>query len=204
MFQLFETIRIIEGEPQNLYLHDVRMNRSRYILFGMSDHLKLADYISVPDHAKSGIIRCRVTYGETLISIEFIPYSPARIFTLKLVEAETLVYDHKYLDRSPLTGLIDKSTADDILVIQNSCITDASYANIVFTDGRNWITPDTPLLCGTMRELLLRKGVIKEERILVGDISRFTHFRLINAMLGFDAPLLPVSNIISGSIQRSL
>jgi len=196
MCQLFETIRIIEGEPQNLYLHDERMNRSRHFLFGRSDHLRLSDYISVPDHAKSGNFRCRVTYGLTFSSIEFLPYIPAKISTLKLVEAETLVYDHKYLDRKPLTALIDKSIADDILVVQNACITDASYANIVFTDGRHWITPDKPLLCGTMRELLLRKGVIKQELIRVDDIPRFTHFRLINAMLGFDAPLLQVKNII--------
>jgi len=196
MYQLFETIKIAGGEPQNLHLHDERMNRSRHILFGMYDLLKLADYISVPDHSKNGIVRCRVTYGTIFNSIEFLPYNPARIFTLKLVKAETLVYDHKYLDRSRLTALIDKSAADDILIIYNGCITDASYANIVFTDGRHWITPDTPLLCGTMRELLLRTRVIKEERILADDIPRFTHFRLINAMLGFDAPLLPVCNIV--------
>ena len=196
MCRLFETIRIVEGEPQNLYLHDERMNRSRQILFGMSDHLKLSDYISVPDEAKSGNFRCRVTYAVTFSSIEFLPYIPAKISTLKLVGAATLVYDHKYLDRKPLTALIDKSIADDILVVQNACITDASYANIVFTDGRQWITPDKPLLCGTMRELLLRKGLIKKGKIQVDDLPRFTHFRLINAMLGFDAPLLPVRNII--------
>jgi 4-amino-4-deoxychorismate lyase len=162
----------------------------------MSDHLKLSDYISVPDHNKNGIVRCRVTYGVTFSSIEFLPYTPAKVFTLKLVQAEALVYDHKYLDRSPLNCLIDKSIADDILVIQNGCVTDASYANIVFTDGRQWITPDTPLLCGTIRELLLRGGIIKAEKILANDIHRFTHFRLINAMLGFEAPVLPVSNII--------
>jgi hypothetical protein len=46
-----------------------------------------------------------------------------------------------------------------------------------------------------MRELLLRKRMITEERLTVEEINRFTHFRLINAMLGFDAPILPVSNI---------
>jgi 4-amino-4-deoxychorismate lyase len=199
MCQLFETIKVIEGEPQNLSLHDERMNRSRYMLFGMSDHLKLSDFISVPDHVKSGIIRCRVTYGKSFSSAEFSLYSPAKVMRLKLVEAGSLVYNLKYLDRTPLTSLIDKSAADDILIIQNGCITDASYANIVFTDGYRWVTPDTPLLCGTMRELLLRNGVIKEERITVDDLPRFNHFRLINAMLGFESLLLPVSNILSDS-----
>jgi len=196
MCQLFETIKIIGGEPRNLSLHDERMNRSRRELFGNNDLLKLSDYIRVPDDAADKIIRCRVTYATTIISIEFSPYIPANIKTLKIVDAGTLVYNYKYLDRSRLNALIDKNEADDILIIKNGCISDASFANIVFNDSGRWITPDTPILQGTMRELLLRKGVIKTDRITINDLSLFTHFKLINAMLGFDAPLLPVSNII--------
>ncbi|HBH84857.1 MAG: hypothetical protein A2X03_18835 [Bacteroidetes bacterium GWA2_40_15] len=200
MCQLFETIKIVGGEPQNLVLHDERMNRSRLKLLGMKDILKLSDFIAVPDNAKEGIVRCRITYGRSFVSAEFSSYSPANILTLKLVEAGTLVYDHKYLDRSRLNALIDKNAADDILIIRNGCITDASYANIVFSDDRRQVTSDTPLLCGTMRELLLRNGVIKEERITVDDLHRFTHFKLINAMLGFDAPWLPLKNLISNVV----
>ena len=196
MCQLFETIRIIGREPQNLALHEERMNRSRRQLFGNNDLLKLSDYITVPDADKDSITRCRVIYDKSVSSIEFSPYIPANIKTLKIVNAGTLTYDHKYLDRSRLNALIDKRAADDILILKDGCITDVSYANIVFTDGERWITPDTPLLHGTMRELLLRKGAIKTDKITINDISFFTHFKLINAMLGFDAPLLPVSNII--------
>ena len=112
------------------------------------------------------------------------------------MHADTLTYDHKYLDRSSLTGLINRDLADDILIVREGCVTDSSYANIVFTDGRQWLTPDTPLLPGTMRERLLRDGIIEAERITVDTLGRFTHFRLINAMLGFDSPLLPIENII--------
>lgn len=195
MCQLFETIRISAGEPQNISLHDERMNRSRHELFGNNDLIKLSEYITVPEDAQDGIRRCRVIYSTYINSIEYLPYIPANIKTLKIVEADTLVYNHKYLDRSRLTTLIDKKAADDILIVINGCLTDASYANIVFTDGQHWFTPDTPLLCGSMRELLLRKGVIKSVRITLNDLPRFTHFRLINAMLGNDAPLLPISNI---------
>ena len=197
MFQLFETIRVVDGVARNLALHDERMNRSRMNLFGKTDFLKLSDYIVVPDHDKDKFNRCRIIYNTSIISVEFSPYIAANIRTLKMVDASTLVYDYKYLDRSRLTALIDKSIADDILIIKKRCVTDASFANIVFTDGVKWITPDTPLLCGTMRELLLRKGTIKEARITIDNLARFTHFRLINALLGFDGPLLPMSNIIS-------
>jgi len=196
MCHLFETIKIIGGEPQNLSMHNDRMNRSRYELFGKNDFLKLSDYIIVPDVAKDGITRCRIIYATSVSSIDFSPYSPANIKTLKIVDAGTLIYDYKYLDRSRLTALIDKRAADDILIIRDGCVTDTSFSNIVFTDGERWITPDTPLLHGTIRELLLLKGVIKLDRITINDLSLFTHFRLINAMLGFDAPLLPVRNII--------
>ncbi len=196
MYQLFETIKIIGGEPQNLSMHDERMNRSRHELFGKNDFLKLSDYITVPNDAKDRITKCRIIYATSINSIEFSPYIPANIKTLKIVDAGTLVYDYKYLDRSRLTALIDKSAADDILIIRDGCVTDTSFANIVFTDNQNWITPDTPLLHGTIRELLLLKGVIKGDRITINDLSLFTHFRLINAMLGFDAPLIPVRNII--------
>jgi 4-amino-4-deoxychorismate lyase len=200
MCRLFETIKIIEGEPQNISLHDERLNRSRRILYGMNDLLRLAEYIRVPDQNNKGMARCRVIYGRSFSSMEFSSYSPAKILTLKLVESDSLIYDHKYLDRNCLNSLIDKTAADDILIVRNGCITDASYANIVFTDGHRWLTPDTPLLGGTMRELLLRNGVIKEERIMADDLHRFTHFRLINAMLGFDAPWLPVKNLLSNVV----
>lgn len=196
MYQLFETIRIIDGESQNLTSHEERMNRSRKILFGNDDLLKLSDHIKTPGYAKDSLTRCRVIYGTSINSVEFSPYIPANIRTLKIVDAGTLVYDYKFLDRSRLMELIDKNVADDILIIKNGCITDASFANIVFTDGKQWITPDTPLLSGTMRKLLLNNRIIKESRITIDNLTLFTHFRLINAMLGFDAPLLPISNII--------
>jgi 4-amino-4-deoxychorismate lyase len=192
MSLLFETIRILDGEPQNLTLHDERMNRSRRALFGCSDALQIANFLSVPPGARTGTVRCRVVYGEPVVSVEFSPYVPAAIRTLRLVDAGGLDYSHKFLDRTPLTALVAKADADDILIVKDGCVMDASFANIVFTDGRRWVTPDTPLLQGTMRTFLLQRGVITEERITVQDLPRFTHFRLINAMLGFEAPVLPV------------
>jgi 4-amino-4-deoxychorismate lyase len=196
MYPLFETIKIIGGEPQNLSLHDERMNRSRRNLFAKHDLIKLSEYITVPDDAKERVTKCRVIYSASVNSITFSPYTPATINTLKIVDGGSMVYNYKYLDRTGLTSLIDKSVADDVLIVKKGNITDSSYANIVFTDGQHWFTPDTPLLYGTMREFLLRSGAIKEHRITINDLDHYTHFRLINAMLGFEAPLLPVSNII--------
>ena len=196
MCRLFETIKISDGKPENLYLHNERLNHSRKLLFGKSDQLKLEDYINVPENAKKGLFRCRVIYSDSVISIEFTPYIPAKIKTLKKTDADSLKYDHKFLDRTALLSLIDKNVADDIVIIRSGLITDTSYANIVFTDGKKWVTPDTPLLKGTMRAFLLSKGIITEERITINDLSRFTHLRMINAMLGFTATDISVSSII--------
>jgi len=136
-----------------------------------------------------------VIYGAEVVSTEFLPYLPHPVKTLRLVEDDIIEYSHKYLDRSKLNKLIDINTADDILLVKNGYITDASFANVVFTDGKGWITPDTPLLPGTMREKLLSEGIITAERIPVGRLREFSRFRLINAMLGFSFPETPVSNI---------
>ena len=196
MCRLFETIRVTDGKPVNLELHEKRLNRSRKKLYGLHDDLRLSDFIGVPEDCRSGVFRCRVIYGLEVVSTEFTPYVPAAARTLRLVHADTLDYDLKYLDRSSLTGLINRDLADDILIVKKGNITDTSYSNIVFSDGKLWVTPDTPLLCGTMRERLLADGIIKADRITVKTLSRFTHFRLINAMLGFESPLLPITNII--------
>ena len=196
MSRLFETIRICDGEPCNLSLHEKRLNSSRQKLFGSTGAITLADHIRVPDDCRTGIYRCRVIYEESIISTEFIPYLPATVRTLKIVHADEIDYSLKYLDRTCLTRLIDREVADDVLIVKNGCVTDTSYSNIVFTDGRKWVTPDTPLLRGTMREKLLREGAMEEHRITLSEIDSFTHFRLINAMLGFEAPLLPIKNIV--------
>lgn len=196
MCLLLETIKIAGGKILNLPLHNDRMNLSRRELFDAKDYLLLDDYIKVPPEPGDRIIRCRVIYGLSVKSVEYSQYIPAAIKTLKVVDGSNIDYSYKFLDRSNLNALVDKSIADDILIIKNGCVTDSSFANIVFYDGNRWITPVSPLLRGTMREVLIQNGVVREEAVAVDDLHRFTHFRLINAMLGFEGPLLPVSNII--------
>jgi 4-amino-4-deoxychorismate lyase len=144
---------------------------------------------------KDGIYRCRVIFDSEIRNVEFTAYEAAVIRCLKAVDAGSLEYEHKYLDRSRLSMLKEQHKEDDVLLTRHGFVTDVTFANIVFFDGRHWLTPDTPLLAGTMRESLLRRGLIAEARIRVEDLANFSHFRLINAMLGFEAPVLPVSCI---------
>jgi len=196
MCLLFETVRIVNGMAENPDLHEQRMNHSRRELLGRHDRLRLSDHLHVPEEFRKGVVRCRVIYGPEVVSTEFLPYLPLLVKTLRLVVDDCIEYSHKYLDRNNLTQKIDKRLADDILIVKNGFITDASFANVAFTAGKGWVTPDTPLLQGTMRKKLLSEGVITAESIPVGRLREFSRFRLINAMLGFSFPETPVSNIL--------
>ncbi|HEY6906318.1 MAG TPA: aminotransferase class IV, partial [Ignavibacteriaceae bacterium] len=79
-----------------------------------------------------------------------------------------------------------REDCDDILIVRNGTITDSSIANIVLYDGKNWVTPEFPLLEGTARERLLHTGRIISKDIKLDNIKMFSHFRLVNSMLDFD------------------
>jgi len=74
-------------------------------------------------------------------------------------------------------------------------VTDSSYANIIFFDGRQWLTPSTYLLNGTCRQRLLKEGKIKEAPIHYTDIHQFEQIGFINAMLDIGELSLPISQL---------
>ncbi|WP_428666918.1 aminotransferase class IV family protein [Runella sp.] len=194
-----ETIRLADGQLSNLPYHNERLNRTRFACFGETMAWDLNELIKVPSEVTGGIYKCRFTYGKVVEKIEFEPYQPRIIKTLRMVEDTTVLYEFKFQDRSSLQRLFEKrENADDVLIVKNGLITDSSYANVVFWDGSQWFTPNSPLLKGTKRAQLLEEGIITEQKIRVRDISNFTHVRLINAMLDFGStPLIEVSQISS-------
>ncbi len=68
---------------------------------------------------------------------------------------------------------------------------------MVFGNEDGWVTPDTPLLPGTMRASLLDSGTISVSRITLDDLNKFQTIRLINAMNNFhDANEIPIEAVI--------
>jgi 4-amino-4-deoxychorismate lyase len=131
-----------------------------------------------------GLFKFRLLYNEHRYKTEFVPYSLPHIRLLKPVFADDIIYNCKFSDRSKLNILSSqKGRAHDVLIIKNGLVTDTSFANIIFYDGNEWITPDTPLLRGTQREYLLRKGLIREVPVRYHDIQYFKEARIINAMI---------------------
>jgi 4-amino-4-deoxychorismate lyase len=186
MFPLFETIRIEGGIPANLSYHNERMNRSRRELYGLGDPLDLAAAIRVPDGDGSGVTKCRVAYGESIGDVTFTAYEPRPVRTLSIVDGGGIDYPHKFVDRSGIERLAAGVSTDDILIVKNGLVTDASFANVAFFDGSAWLTPSTPLLPGTTRARLLDVGLVRPAEISVSGIRSFAAAALMNAMIGFD------------------
>ena len=75
-------------------------------------------------------------------------------------------------------------------------ITDSSIGNLIFYDGKKWLTPSSPLLKGTMRTKLLEGGKIQSRSIQIEDLSGFESLMMINALNPFDqSRALPIENI---------
>lgn len=195
--KLFETIQIKEGIPQRLDYHNERMNRSRIELFCLLEELYLEDFIQIPQAFSKGLVKCRVVYGEQMERVEFEMYDAKNHDSFFLVNSN-INYAHKYLERSAFNQLKSAlPTSSEIIIIQNGLITDTSYSNLIFKDFKGyWWTPESYLLAGTQREFLLDQGVISEAEIKASDLSKYSHFMMINALLDFDeARAIPVDRI---------
>jgi len=178
--QLLETIKIEDGEVYNIEWHNRRCNTSRLELFGDEKRLNLQAFITPP---KEGLYRCRILYEKEVNSVEYIPYIPKIIKSLKIVKSD-IDYGHKYSNREELNRL-QQNAYDEIIIEKNGFLTDTSIANIAFYDGETWFTPKYPLLKGTTRERLLSENFLKLKNIQSTEIQSFTHFALMNAMIGF-------------------
>ncbi|MFP4471009.1 MAG: aminotransferase class IV [Bacteroidales bacterium] len=187
MCRFIETIRIEGRRLQNLRYHRQRMAETFRIFYPGSAVPITEEVISIPASLGEGVYKCRILYGREVEKVEFEPYHEKMINTLKMVDAGTLDYSHKYADRSSISRLMERrESCDDILMVKNGRITDTSYCNILFFDGKKWFTPDRPLLPGTMRKSLLDAGKIQAVSVEPASLPAFTQFMLVNAMLVFD------------------
>jgi 4-amino-4-deoxychorismate lyase len=136
---------------------------------------------------QNGLYKLRLLYNDTQYNIEINEYKQKIINKLHIIEDSTIDYTYKYADRS----IFDKYTSklnqnEDIIIIKNGHITDSSYSNLIFWDGKNWITPSTPLLFGTKRQKLIDSNIIEIDDIKLTDIKHFKYCKLINAMLDIE------------------
>ncbi len=195
MCQLLESIYLNNGKFRNLDYHQERMNKSSQTLFGTNSPelvVSLANKI-IPS---SGLFKVRISYDTIIRSIELVEYQIKPITSLKLVYDNQISYDHKFSDRVRVEKLLEqRKDADEILIVKNGLITDASYANIIFKKENRWFTPNTYLLNGVMRQALLNNKSIEVADINQINFREYESCKLINAMLGINASEIHIEAI---------
>ncbi len=197
MSLLLETIMVFNRQPMNLSWHNQRFISSMRSNFGINPKKDLDALITIPPSCGMGLVKCRFVYGPEYVTTEFLPYIRRPVATLKLVHSSTIEYNFKHLDRQNLTDLFDRrGSCDDVIIVKNGLVTDSYYANLVFFDGSDWVTPDTPLLKGTQRARLLSEKIIREATITADDLSSFEKVGLINAFNDLtEMPQIAIENI---------
>lgn len=197
MCQLLESIKLLDGEFYNLDYHERRMTTSLKKLFQSRSAIHLQDRLQSQNPPATGLYKCRIVYDSNLFDIEYVPYNPASPQSLKIVESNTIEYEHKYANRVDIDSLYAKrEECDEIIITKNGLVADASYANIIFRQDNCWYTPEKPLLKGVKRQELLDKGLIKEKEIPLQDVIQYESIKLINAMRGLEQQEIDVSNIV--------
>ncbi len=176
--EFIETMYVKNGNILNLEYHLKRIEKT-------FKHFKYKNNIKI-DNLKNGEYRVRITYNQFgILNIEYFPIKQREFKKFKLVKIN-FDYAFKYKNRKPLSTLHTKfPDYDEFILIKNHLITDTTISNIAFFTGKEWLTPKYPLLKGTKREELLKKGILKEANIHKSDLKFFKKLALINAILGF-------------------
>lgn len=180
-----EVLKLKDGELFNLDGHQERVNRTLSRFYGTEIDLSvLRDRI--PGEMKTGLFKCRVLYSGRIESIVFTSYLFHHPAEVGVVTDNEIDYSYKYADRSRLNELLRKSGCDDLIIIKNGLVTDASSSSLVFESSGRMYTPKDFLLPGTKRKLLLDRKEIEEVRIPVKEIRAFDAVYLVNAMVDLE------------------
>ncbi|HOJ49223.1 MAG TPA: aminotransferase class IV [Spirochaetota bacterium] len=195
MYQFIETIRYENNKIINLDLHQKRVNKVFKVFFPYNTPLNLEKElkkIDKPDNKDR--YKIRIVYSNEIIKIDIEKYRIKNIDKIFVIECNNIDYKYKSVDRNIFNEL--KKDKDEIIIVKNGYLTDTTYTNIVLSDRKKLITPNTPLLEGTKREELLIKGIIIEEEIKLKDLKFFDKIFLINSMLDLGDIVIDKNKIV--------
>jgi 4-amino-4-deoxychorismate lyase len=197
MIRLIESIRIFNGRISHLNLHENRCNESRAKLWDLSNAINLRKKMIIPTNFLDGLVKCRIVYSQEIEEISFQKYQIRSINKIKIIHSDTISYPFKFEDRKELDTLYEnRMDGEEIMIVKNGKITDAYYYNYVFQKGKEYFTPEQPLLEGVRRSsLILQKKIIKKD-IFVAEIKEFDALHLINAMTPLGKIVLKPNQII--------
>tara|TARA_B100000902_G_scaffold396727_1_gene458537 strand:+ start:789 stop:1385 length:597 start_codon:yes stop_codon:yes gene_type:complete len=196
MYPLFESLCVQEGQLLHPRWHLKRFEKTFLNYYGKAPTFNLLESPNIPTKFSKGKVKLKILYNEKNRKLDFQLYKKQDIQSLRLVHTEVLDYTHKYTKREKLEALFaQREDCDDVLIVRKGSITDSSYANVVFFDGKNWCTPQLPLLKGTCRARLLAQSIIKEIPLGVDDLKKFQGLKLINALRDMDQPMIPINKL---------
>jgi 4-amino-4-deoxychorismate lyase len=197
MYPLFESLCVQDGQLLHAQWHRLRFEKAYRHCYGNSNPFDLLQDLSIPTEFAQGKVKLRIQYNKQNRNFHFEHYQFQKIQSLQLVYTKELDYQYKYSQREKLETLFAKrGNCDDVLIVRKGWITDSSYANVVFFDGKDWWTPKNPLLEGTCRARLLDRGIIKEAELGVEDIKNFKGLKLVNALRDLNQPMIPINRLM--------
>lgn len=201
MFQFFETIKVKNCKVFNLDLHQQRVNHTFKQFYNTFNPLNLEKIIS-DIKLPASLSRIRISYNQKDYKIELIPYQRRTIEKLYLIYDDNIDYRFKYTDRSRFTKcqkLLHETFKTDIepVFVVKGYITDTTFSNLAFYDGKSWFTPKTYLLLGTKRVELINKKILNEIDLTPEDIKYFQQVSLINSMNDLDEIILSITDILN-------
>jgi len=187
MYPFFESIRILNGKPMNLEFHQTRLNKTFNIFYPNVLNHNLQKLITqTPDISQfSG--KLRFSYSSLQWKIELIDYTSFFFNDFRMVFTQNFSYPYKFSERLWFESIKESHKEfQEVIIVKNGFITDASAYNLAFFNGTKWITPSTPLLEGTMRASLLSLQIIHLGEIKASDLYLYKKFKLINALNPFE------------------
>lgn len=197
MCLFLETICIDRARLQNVRSHLDRIKRTRNEFFqsrNTDDFEKLIE--SIPPITDSEKYKLRIEYNSKILKYSLEPYTPRKISAMYFVEAADLQYNFKFCNRKDLLLLKASCKPEtEIIITQNSFVTDTTYSNLAFYRKGKWFTPETYLLPGTKRNTLIKKGELQTAQIHRNDVKEFEKVSLINAMLDLGDLVFPTKEI---------
>ena len=196
MCRFVESIQLNEGVFKRLDLHQERVCKAMKDFYPTKKVIELAEYMNQLSFPVEGVYKCRLVYDSVIRIIEFTPYIPRKIQTLRMVKTGMDSTPYKKEDRNLLNEAYAlRGDCDDIIMLKDGLITDTSFTNIALFDGINWVTPRIPLIYGVNRKELLNTGVLTEKDITPKELMNFKLISLFNAMNEFGSIELDISAI---------
>ena len=201
-FALLESLLLLRGRYPLLELHLARLGRSAaHFGFALDGDVEAAVREALAGLAltnPSGRFKARLTLArDGALTAEAAPISGSRegggrMPRLRVGFARAPVDSHDELLRHKTTrralyeaALASRPGCDDVLLVnERGEVTESTRANLVLKLGGELLTPPltSGLLPGVFRELLIRRGVVREQVLFPADVLRAERVWLVNSV----------------------